>query len=65
MDSCLTGTPETDWSSGLDWEELFLEHINAQRGNCLPLSFLSSTHKEEFQWNKKKWDPVRLHDLPK
>lgn len=53
MDFCLHGTPETDWSSGLDWEKLFLERINTQRGNFLLLSFLSSTQKEGFQWNKK------------
>lgn len=40
---CLTGTPKTDWSSDLDWEELFLEHISAHGGNCLRLSFLSPT----------------------
>ena len=52
MDFCRAGTPKTDWSSGLDWEELFLEHISVRGGNCLLLSFLSP--REGFQWNKKR-----------
>lgn len=58
---CLTGYPRSDWSAGPNWEQLFLDHIRAQGGNCLLLSFLSSNLRDGFVSTERKWRTSGVH----